>query len=73
MTHPGELVYYDKCGGLYWTVSPFTDPYEEGVGVVVSRVESYRNDVDEDVYWVEVLTEDGSRKKIAIDYLRDVI
>lgn len=72
MTSPGELVYYDRCGGILQTFFPFDNPHDAGIGVVVSDVKSYQNEAGDDVYWVEILDEDGTRKDIALDYLRSI-
>jgi hypothetical protein len=69
---PGDLVYYDKCGGAVRTVFPFGEPYDQGIGLVVSNIMSY-DWQGEDVEWVWILDEGGNKLDFALDYLRPVI
>jgi len=66
---PGDLVFYDKCGGVIQTVFPFGDPYDQGLGIVVSKVMQYYWN-GEDVSWVWILDENGNQLDFALDYLK---
>jgi len=70
MISQGDLVYYDKCGGIFQMSFPFSDPGAEGLAVVVSGLNQYTDVEGSVVHWVTVLVEDGTMKKIAVDYLR---
>lgn len=69
---PGDLVYYDKCGGPYQTVFPFAEQEARGVGVVVSEVMVYDYQ-GEDIQWAWILDEKGNKLDFALDYLEPVI
>ena len=65
---PGDLVYYDKCGGPYWTVFPFSEKDMRGLGIVVSEVfiHEYQG---EDLRSVWIVDENGSKVEFALEYL----
>ncbi len=69
---PGDLVYYDKCGGPYQTVFPFAEKEAVGIGVVVSEVNTYEYQ-GEDIKWLWILDESGNQVDFALDYLEPVI
>lgn len=68
---PGDLVYYDKCGGIAQTVFPFGEPYDQGVGMIVSYVMSYDYEGDL-VEWVWIIDENGNKVDFALDYLKPI-
>ena len=65
---PGDLVYYDKCGGPYQTVFPFAEEEAKGIGVVISEIKTYEYQ-GENILWVSILDEKGVRQDFALDYL----
>ena len=69
---PGDLVYYDKCGGPYWTVFPFSEKDARGLGMVVSDVMTYEYQ-GEDIKWTWIIDENGNKVDFALDYLEPVI
>lgn len=71
MIRPGDLVYYDKCGGPFQTVFPFAEKEARGVGVVVSDVKSYDYQ-GEDIQWTWILDENGNKVDFALDYLEPI-
>lgn len=68
---PGDLVYYDKCGGPYWTVFPFSEKDARGLGMVVSDVMTYEYQ-GEDIKWTWIIDENGNKVDFALDYLEPV-
>lgn len=68
---PGDLVYYDKCGGPFWTVFPFSEKDARGIGMVISTVTVYEYHGD-DFRSAWILDEKGSRKEFAVEYLEPV-
>jgi hypothetical protein len=68
---PGDLVYYDKCGGPYQIVFPFAEQEAQGIGIVVSDVKSYDYQ-GEDIQWAWILDENGNKVDFALDYLEPV-
>jgi len=71
MIKPGDLVYYDKCGGPFQTVFPFSEKEARGIGVVISNVQSYDYQ-GEEIQWAWVLDENGNKLDFALDYLESV-
>jgi len=69
---PGDLVYYDKCGGPFQMTFPFGEPNIRGIGIVVSEVATYEYQ-GEDIHWVWILDENGNKLDFALDYLEPVI
>ena len=65
---PGDLVYYDKCGGPYQTVFPFAEEEARGIGVVISEIKTYEYQ-GEDVRWTSILDEKGLKQNFVLDYL----
>lgn len=70
MISKGDLVHYDKCGGIFQMSFPFSEPDAEGVAVVISQINCYYDDDGNTVHWAEVLTDNGDIKQIALDYLK---
>lgn len=68
----GDMVYYDKCGGIYQGVFPFNEPYDQGLGLIVSSIMTYKYHGD-DISWTWILDENGNRIEISLDYLRLVV
>ena len=68
---PGDLVYYDKCGGPHQTVFPFAEQDARGIGIVVSEVKTYDYQ-GEDIQWAWILDEKGNKLDFALDYLEPV-
>jgi hypothetical protein len=68
---PGDLVYYDKCGGPYQTVFPFAEEEARGIGVIISEIKTYEHQ-GENVRWTSILDEKGLKQDFAIDYLEPV-
>lgn len=71
MTEPGNLVYYDKCGGPYWTVFPFSENDARGIGIVVSEISSHDYE-GENLRSVWILDEVGNKVEFALEYLEKV-
>lgn len=69
---PGDLVYYDKCGGPYQTVFPFAEQEARGIGIVISEIKTYEYQ-GEDICWTWILDEKGNKLDFALDYLEPVI
>ena len=69
---PGDLVYYDKSGGLYISGFPFSDPSVKGVGIVISEIKSYDYG-GEIIKWVKIINENGEQLDYSLDYLEPVI
>lgn len=72
MIKPGDLVYYDKCGGPIQTVFPFAELDARGLGIMVSEIMSYDYE-GEAVKWAWILDENGNKLDFALDYLEPVI
>lgn len=72
MIKPGDLVYYDKCGGPVWSSFPFAESDAKGIGIVVAEVVSYRFG-DDTINSTWVLDENGNKLEFAIDYLEQII
>lgn len=68
---PGDLVYYDKCGGPYWTVFPFSEKDARGLGMVISSVMTYEYQ-GENIKWAWIIDENGNTVDFALDYLEPV-
>jgi hypothetical protein len=68
----GDMVYYDKCGGIHQGVFPFSEPYDQGLGLIVSSIMTYEYHGD-DIFWAWILDENGNRIEISLDYLRLVV
>lgn len=63
----GDLIQYDRYGGLWETVSPSLDPVDWGFGLFLSD----EDDVDA-VRWATFLDERGMIRKFAICYLASI-
>jgi hypothetical protein len=71
MIRPGDLVYYDKCGGPLQSVFPFAEKEVRGIGIVISDVMKYDYQ-GEDIQWAWILDENGNKIDFALDYLEPV-
>ena len=69
---PGDLIYYDKSGGLYISGFPFSEPSVRGVGIIISDVKSFDYG-GEEIKWVKIITESGEHLDFSLDYLEPVI
>jgi len=61
---PGDLIYYDKCGGPIQGVFPFAEKEAWGVGILISEVMTY------DYQGVD---EKGNKLDFALDYLEPIV
>lgn len=70
--NPGDLVYYDRYGGRWESVSPSTDDQDYGLGVVVSSVFTewwY----DDEINFVCIMKEDGVVKEFSTSYVKEIV
>jgi len=68
---PGNLVYYDKCGGLHWTVFPFAEKEARGLGIIISEIMTYEYQ-GENIKWAWIIDENGNKADFALEYLEIV-
>jgi len=69
---PGDLIYYDKCGGPIQGVFPFAEKEAWGVGILISEVMTYDYQ-GEDIKWAWILDEKGNKLDFALDYLEPIV